>query len=67
MRSTSETSVARTECGAYSEMNSAVSSASGNAMTRATPATETVPTRMPAMPTVPCSGAHASSVKKDSP
>ena len=67
IRSISETSVDLSLGGAYSLMYSAVSSASGNAITRATNATSTVPSRTAEMPILSSSGCHWLSVKKLKP
>ena len=67
IRATIETIRPLIRTGAYSLMNSAVASASGNAKVIATIATVKVPSSTPAMPTLPWSGAHWFWVKKPGP
>jgi hypothetical protein len=64
IRSTMETKVAFNFAGAYSLMNRAHASASGNAVAMPTLATVKVPTRIDRMPTTSESGFHSVSVKK---
>ena len=67
IRSTRETSSERSRGGAYSLMNSAVSSPSGNATTIATAATSKVPMSVDEIPILSSSGSHWLSLKKPKP
>ena len=67
IRSTIEISVGLSRAGAYSLMNSAVSNASGNAITMATSATSKVPRSTAEIPIRSCSGSQSLSVKNEKP